>query len=273
MFLFLSKFLPLFLYPAGLACVLLLAALLLRNRARWRNTLVIAALLVVWLGGNRLVAMSAARSLEGQYAPLALDVTGAARLDAPIADAIVVLGGATREGIPPRPTNEVTEAGDRLIYAARLWKAGAAPLVLVTGGAVGVQGPAGKPESDAMADILGVLGVPPDAILLESEARNTFENALYSGPILAEAGAETILLVTSAVHMPRAAAIFRTMGYDFTPAPTDFFVSEADLAYYWRPELEIQLFNLVPSADDMYLTSLAMKEWIGIWIYRFRGWA
>lgn len=273
MFLFLSKLLPLFLYPAGLACVLLVAALILRNRARWRNGLIVAALLVIWLGGNRLVAMSAARTLEGQFAPLAVNVSGDVRLEEPVADAIVVLGGATREGMAPRPTNEVTEAGDRLIYAARLWKAGAAPLILVTGGVVGVQGPAGQPESESMADILGVLGVPAEAILLESAARNTFENALLSEPILEEAGAESVLLVTSAMHMPRAAAIFANAGYAFTPAPTDFFVTEADLAHYWKPELDIQLFNLVPSADDMYLTSLAMKEWIGIWIYRFRGWA
>lgn len=273
MFLFLSKLLPLFLYPAGLACVLLVAALILRKYARWRTALTIAALLVIWLGGNRLVAMSAARSLEGQIAPLALDVTSGTRLEEPIADAIIVLGGATREGISPRPTNEVMESGDRLVYAARLWHAGAAPIVLVTGGVVGVQGPAGQPESVAMTDILQVLGVPAEAILQESASRNTFENALLSKPILEQAGAESVLLVTSAMHMPRSAAIFAEQDYDFTPAPTDYFVSDADVAHYWKPEFDIQLFNLVPSADDMYLTSMAMKEWIGMLVYRIRGWA
>ncbi len=273
MFLFLSKLLPLFLYPAGLACLLLLGALILRKHARWRTGLTIAALLVIWIGGNRLVAMSAARSLEGQIAPFALDVSSGARVDAPVADAILVLGGATREGFSPRPTNEVNEAGDRMIYAARLWHAGAAPLILVTGGVVGVQGPAGQPESVSMTDILLVLGVPADAILQESASRNTYENALLSKPILDGAGAESVLLVTSAMHMPRSAAIFAEQGYDFTPAPTDYFVTDADVVHYWTPELDIQLFNLVPSAEDMYLTSLAMKEWIGIWIYRIRGWA
>lgn len=273
MFLFLSKLLPLLVYPAGLAVVLLLAALILRKHARWRTGLTVAALLVIWLAGNRLVAMSAAHSLEGQYAALALDLSQDARLDEPLADVILVLGGATREGFSPRPTNEVNEAGDRVIYAARLWQAGAAPRILVTGGVVAVQGPAGQPESAIMAELLETMGIPADVILQESESLNTVQNAVNSKEILDAEGLESVLLVTSATHMPRSAAIFARQGYDFIPAPTDFYVTDADRAHYWSPQLEVQVFNLIPSAEDMALTTLAMKEWIGIWVYRLRGWA
>ncbi len=260
---YLSKLLPLLVYPAGLACVLLLAALLLRRHTRTRTALVVAALLVVWLSGNRIVAMAAARSLEWRIPPLAAGAQG---------DAIVVLGGATREGLPPRPTHEVNEAGDRLIYAMQLWKQGAAPYIVVTGGRVEVLGPYGESEAEVMAQLLEAMGVPRSALLLEEESRNTYENAVYTQALLEEQGIERVLLVTSAMHMPRAAAIFARLEIDATAAPTDYMVTQADFDFYLRPELGIQLFNLVPSADDMRLTTLALREWIGIATYRMRGW-
>jgi uncharacterized SAM-binding protein YcdF (DUF218 family) len=185
---------------------------------------------------------------------------------------IVVLGGATREGLAPRPTNEVTEAGDRLIYAMRLWKESAAPQILVTGGRVEVLGPYGLSEAAVMAELLETMGVPRSAILLEEQSRNTRENAVNTQSILNAQGLERVLLVTSALHMPRSTAIFAKLGIDVIPAPTDYLVTEADYEFYLRPDLSIQLFNLVPSADDLWLTTLALREWIGIAIYRMRGW-
>jgi hypothetical protein len=49
-------------------------------------------------------------------------------------------------------------------------------------------------------------------------------------------------------------------------------VTQADFDFYLQPDLGVQLFNLVPSADDMRLTTLALREWIGIMTYRLRGW-
>src|SRR5690606_38650889 len=152
----------------------------------------------IWLSGNRFVAMGAALSLERQYAPLMIEESA----PMPIADAIVVLGGMTREQAYPRPTHEVTEQADRLIYAARLWQDGVAPVIVVSGGVVGIQGPAGVSEAVMMADLLGVLGVPDDAILLEEESHNTYENALNTRALLDAEGIDHVLLVTSAFHMP-----------------------------------------------------------------------
>lgn len=264
MFLFLSKLLPLLIYPAGLTVLLLAGALLLRRRPRWRNGLTSAALLLIWLAGNRFVAMGAAGTLERQHPPLPAGAT---------ADVILVLGGATREQSPPRPTHELNEAGDRLLYAATLYHAGAAPNVLVSGGAALYLGPSGIPEAEVMADHLQLMGVPRADILIEDTSRNTWENAENSAPILQAGGMESVLLVTSAMHMPRSVAIFRNLGINVTPAPTDFLVTQADWDYYTDLSFERQVFNLIPSADDLRLTSLAMREWIGLWVYRLRGWA
>lgn len=264
MFLFLSKLLPLFLYPVGLACVLLLAALILRRRARLRNGLVLTALLVIWLGGNRFVAMGLAGWLEGLVPPL--------EAAAAEADAILVLGGATRPLSPPRPTHELNEAGDRLLYARRLWAAGVAPRIIVTGGGAVYVGPVVVAEAVSMAEQLKAMGVPEGAILQEDASRNTYENAALTGALMEREGIKRVILVTSALHMPRSAAIFRRQGIEFTPAPTDYLVTEVDWQFYLQPSLEVQIFNLVPSADDMRLTSMAMKEAIGVVVYRLRGW-
>lgn len=264
MFLFLSKLFPLFVYPLGLVCALLVAALILRRHGKTRTALIVTSLLLLWLGGNRIVAMSVARSLEWQYTPPASFAD---------AQAIVVLGGGTRGQSLPRPMHEMNEAGDRLLYALRLYRAGVAPTILLSGGRAAYDSPdAGPPEAESMADILTAAGIPPDALILESASHNTYENAVESKKLLAAAGAERIVLVTSALHMPRAAAIFRKQGMEVIPAPTDYLVTEADWEYYLRPDLSVQVFNLIPSADDLHLTSQAIKEMIGIGVYWLRGW-
>lgn len=264
MFLFLSKLLPLLIYPVGLVCTLLVAAVLLRRRTRLLTALLAACFLLLWLGGNRIVTMAAARSLEWRYAPPA---------QFPQADAIVVLGGATRAQSWPRATDELNEGADRLIYAYRLWEAGVAPHLLLTGGhAAFVTPETTRSEAAGMAELLRTIGVPAEAIWLEEASFNTYENALLSKPILEEQGAERVVLVTSALHMPRAAAIFRKLGIDVIPAPTDYLVTQADWEHYLRPDPAVQAFNLIPSADDLELTSQVLKEYIGIAIYRLRGW-
>jgi uncharacterized SAM-binding protein YcdF (DUF218 family) len=271
MFYFLSKFLPLFVYPAGLACVLLAAALILRRRPRWVAGLITAALLVVGLGGNRLASMVLLRSLEWQHPSLTADEILRINGGDPV-DAIVVLGGGARQHLAPRPANEIGEAGDRMIYAARLYRAGVAPVVLVSGGNAPLYNPGDEPESLAMAELLTFFGVPREAIVLESQSRNTYENAIESEELLDAAGMSHIVLVTSAMHMPRSYAIFKKLDLDVIPAPTDYMLTRSDWAFYTQPRPGVQVMNVIPKAEYMELTEKAMKEYIGIVVYRLRGW-
>jgi uncharacterized SAM-binding protein YcdF (DUF218 family) len=70
---------------------------------------------------------------------------------------------------------------------------------------------------------------------VEGQSRDTRDNAGLSAPMLAAAQVDTIVLVTSAMHMPRAAALFRSRGLTVIPAPvTDY--SPADGVYTrWLP--------------------------------------
>lgn len=267
MFYILSKFLPLLIYPLGLACVLLVVALWLTRRPRWRTTVVALALALLWLGGNRIVAMLLMRSLEQTYLPSAVLLNGELK-----ADVIVVLGGGTRTGAYPRPTSEVNEAGDRLLYAARLYRQGVAPHLLLSGGRAVIVETTSVPEAESMAEILVEVGVPREALWLEPVSRNTYENAVESLPILQAKGVKRIVLVTSASHMPRSVAVFAKTGLEVIPAATDFQVTQEDWAYYTQLNPLIQFSNLLPRASDLERTTRVLKEYVGIVIYRVQGW-
>ncbi|NPV55988.1 MAG: YdcF family protein [Anaerolineae bacterium] len=263
MFFFLSKFLPLFVYPPGLTCLLLALAMVLRERARWRNLLIAAAFLVIFVTGNRYVAWSLVHSLESQT-PTVTEI--------PQADVIVVLGGGTEAAGVPRPGVEVNGAGDRVLHAARLYQQGAAPHLLLSGGNIEWQGTQATNPALEMADLLALTGVPPEALWLEQESLNTYENAVYSARLLEARNIDTIILVTSAWHMPRAQALFEKQGLTVIPAPADFVVTDAAWQDAMQPSVESLLINLMPSASNINLTTLSLKEYLGMLIYRLRGW-
>ncbi|MCU0521345.1 MAG: YdcF family protein [Anaerolineae bacterium] len=265
MFYVLSKLLPLFVYPTGLVCVLLIAAVILRHRPRASAGITVVALLILGLGANRLVSMTLTRALEWRIPPL----TEATR---PSADALIVLGGGLRQQLAPRPSHEVGEAGDRVLYAARLYHAGVAPALIVSGGEGPLQNPGTVSEAEAMAEMLVTLGVPRDAIVLEDTARNTYENALESAELLGFRGWTRVVLVTSAMHMPRAYAAFTHQNLEVIAAPTDYLLTYSDWDFYTQRDPGVMLMNLLPKAEYLEITERAMKEIIGIFVYHLRGW-
>lgn len=261
MFVFLSKLLPLFIFPLGLIAILLILALLWQ---RTRKIAIILSLLILWIGSSRYVAYALVRSLETRHMAPAGELK---------AGAIVVLGGGTRGSDPPRPMTEINEAGDRLIYGARLYHDGAAPIVLVTGGSIEWLTPEGiSPEAEDMSSLMEMFGVPRESLWLEGRSRNTYENALYSKELLAEAGVDDIILVTSAMHMPRSRPLFEAQGLNVIPAPTDFLVSDAEWVHLWRGGLTVTVVNLLPNVEYLTYTTRVIKEYIGIVIYGLRGW-
>lgn len=263
MFLYLSKLLPLFLYPLGIACVLLVGTLvlLLRKKPRAAAIAIGLALVLLLVSGNSWAARSLARSLEWQNLP---------SYPLPNTDAIVVLGGATRMPTPPRPTVEVNEGGDRLLYAAYLYKQNKAPLIILSGGRIEWYG-GSSAEAVDMATILKEMGVPESAMVLEPNSRNTYENAVNVRQILVQRGIRQILLVTSAMHMPRSLSIFKRLGVNAIPAPTDFLASTQEFQELMNSP-EAKLLSLLPDAASLSLFTQVLKEYIGIAIYWLRGW-
>jgi uncharacterized SAM-binding protein YcdF (DUF218 family) len=123
-----------------------------------------------------------------------------------------------------------------------------------------------------MATLLEQLGVPRSAMWLETQSRNTYENALYSQKILQAKGIQRVILVTSAWHMPRAVGVFEHVGLQVIPAPTDFTVTREQTSVEQQTQVLRTLMDLLPSVENLANTSKAMKEYLGILAYHLRGW-
>lgn len=265
MSIFLSKFLPLFIYPLGFAVFLLIAALILTKKPRLSRMLLFTALLILWIGSTRWAAFGLARSLEWRYFPPE---------HIPESEVIVVLGGATEAEHYPRASVEVNSAADRLFYAAQLYRQGAAPYILLTGGRIPWLSPVNQYSSPAheMSVLMEMMGVPAGDMWLESESLNTYDNAVYSREILEPKAVTDILLVTSASHMPRAVKLFEAQGFNVTPMPADYTVTREAWDQLTHGSIESQILNLIPGANDLSLTTRMLKEYIGMVYYTLRGW-
>jgi uncharacterized SAM-binding protein YcdF (DUF218 family) len=255
MTLFLSKLLPPFLYPLGLALLLALVALVFGRFRRLRRVTLLLAILLLWLPSMPVTANLLALSWEAAYPP-------AATADLPEADAIVVLGGIAAQPLPPRIVPDLGGTADRLFETAHLFRAGKAAHIVVSAGNL-PWGETVAPEAQWIARLLGELGVPAETITLEQRSRNTHENALFTAAILRDKGWRSVLLVTSADHMRRAMATFRKAGVSATAAPADV---QARTPVYDGP------LDVLPNADALTETTAIVKEMIGLVYYRLRGW-
>lgn len=164
--------------------------------------------------------------------------------------------------LPPRAYTELNDSADRIVGALRLYRAGRAPRIVVSGGDLPWQIGASS-EAELIGDLLSELGVPTSAIVLETESRNTHENAVNTAAVFTERGWQSGLLVTSAAHMPRALASFGKAGLGVVPFSTDVQVG--------GPLYESPL-DLLPDVEALARTTKALKERLGFAVYRQRGW-
>ena len=171
----------------------------------------------------------------------------------PTADAIVLLGG----GIMHQATNltayaEMGPSADRVWQAARLYKAGKAQRILVTGDV----------DASVPQGLLADFGIPKEALAFVENVRNTEEEAKE----IAKRGVKSILLVTSAWQMRRAMMTFEkyAKGVGVVPAPTDF-----EATAYLSEGFGVKDF--VPNAEAMAINSNYLLELIRcFWCKCFR---
>lgn len=221
----------------------------LLRRCHWRASAVMGVALLglsvmslPWMA-NRLGA-----SLEGRYPPKPLS-------EIPQADAILLLGGGVggiEEGVP---YPECFSAADRVVMAARLYHAGKARLIIPSGGGAEL----------AERPLLETMRVPPSAILCETEARDTAENATKMLAILRARGCRKALVVTSSWHLPRAMMLFQAPDIEFIPVGCDY---EATLAE--QQASKAPMWQKLPTQESAMRTSLYIKEYLGILFYSFK---
>ena len=166
--------------------------------------------------------------------------------------AIVILGGGVIPATPPAASSpHLVEGADRVWYAAQLFHKGLAPLIVTTGGRVGLPDErSGETDAQATTRLLIDLGVPRESIVEENDSRNTIQNIANLYPIV---GRQPVALVTSGYHMPRALRLARKYGLEASAFPTDWFTPWAARAS-WE--------NWVPGVEAETMSTIAIREYL-----------
>lgn len=252
--------------PLGILFIGLMCAAIIRRRhdrqhnigtvcwgSRW---IVSATLALTWGLGCGITTRFVGAGLESAYETAGRPHGDIASL--PNADAIVVLGGGM--GVHAKcGAAEMYGSADRVWTGARLWKAGKAPVMTLSGGDV----------EASTVPLLQDFGVDKEALRYFSDARNTEEEARLIEEELVKSrgnGGERprIILVTSAWHMPRAKMLFERVGFEVVPAPTDFEMSAAC-------ERGIGIGDFFPNCEALSRNSWAIKEWVARFCYWLKG--
>lgn len=247
--------------PADISCVLALLTpgivlLFIAPLARWGRRWVAAVAVFYFALSSEAGARLLARTLTGQYQSLtSAEQARGARV-------VVVLGaGSVNLRAGGRQLASVTrEAGLRVLEAARLFELLNGPLVIASGG-VTEDDSAAAPESFALRRALIDVGVPADRIVLESESKNTRDEAIVVKRMLAELGQTELVLVTSPLHMRRSMLAFEQQGMHPIASPSAL-VSNGSSRH-----------PLIPSEVWLRVGDAAVYEWIARGYYWWQGWA
>lgn len=243
-------------YPLPLA----LLAILIGTLLLWKQRRIIGAGLIglavagLYLLATPAISDALAGSLERQYGPVPVD-------ELPRTDAIVVLGGGVLPPARPRDDADLGQAADRVWHGAAVYRAGRASLIIVTGARPYVD--SGDSAAETTRDLLQRLGVPESALVVRGDSTSTREDALTVREAMEQRQLEDVLLVTSALHMPRAVATFRAVGIRVWPASTDHEVVQPARRGVWA---------WLPYHQAFARANRAWHEYAGMLYYRLRGW-
>ena len=177
------------------------------------------------------------------------------------AQAVVVLGGgAFTARVGEKFGGALTGSSlMRALEAARVNEIVGAPIVIASGGIPRPDRDV-RPESEMLRDMLVKAGVPPGAIVEESQSKTTHEQAVAVVSLLRERHIERFVLVTSQTHMRRSLAVFRAAGVN--PVP-----SVAPL----RSEMSLPPPPLLPNVESLSLSDDAVYEYAAFVYYWARG--
>jgi len=253
--LFLSKLLPIFVYPLGLVIVLACSHWV-RGKRIGRAVLGLA-LVMLWVASTPVSSNWLLGQLEAEYPPVPIETLPharcrdrARRLDRPAAAAAHYpdLSDAADRVLYGRPSLPGGQSGPNPCQRRKICR--------------GRRQSSLNRNSSLTCWSSSACRRTPSFKTLQS--RNTRENAVNSAVIMNAQAWHTALLVTSGAHMPRALAAFRRVGLNVTPAATDIRVVYP---------LYDSALDFLPDAGALAQTTDAIKEWIGLAVYGVRGWA
>jgi len=249
-----GRFAQIFIYPDNLALFGLIFTFVLWKKKRIKAALRVAtiSLILVIVPAIPLVSWSLLRSIERIYPTYPISRY-------PEAQAIVVLGGTVSRIAVPRFEPEET-GGSRLLPAVRLYRAGKAKVIVVTGGDPYIA-PDGSTRTQAhdMRTVLEDMGIPSKDIWIQPRSRNTEEDILFSSQLIKERGISKAFLVTNAFHMRRAMVLAQKTGIEWIPVPTG----------HEALDVPFTAWSFFPAWGNINDTNRVLKELIG---FRYAQW-
>ncbi|MFO1123916.1 MAG: YdcF family protein [Methylocystis sp.] len=254
MFFTVSKILELFFAPVHLFIFIAVigAILLFTPWKTWGRALSsVSALALLMMAFGPLGGLLAG-PLEARFSPPPDDM--------PASDGIIVLGGTIDERLSAdRGRPSLVDAAERLTAPIALKLKYPNARLVFSGGSATLRG-SSFTEADAVQRFWREIGLDQNDVLYERRSRNTYENAVFTRELIQPKTGERWLLVTSALHMPRAVGVFRKAGFDVIPYPVDYRTSgKAGLEF---PRFPTKALGLV---------DFAAHEWAGLLAYRLAG--
>lgn len=229
-----------FLTPFGVFYLLLFIAFILWRKNAHSKAKAIFAFALLWISLLSYYPLSTTLigTLESQYHMLQSPPSGARFIH--------VLGSGSVSDPKFPISSQFNSSGlSRVIEGVRLYKK-SSEIKMIFSGSSG-----DDPVSNARmnAKLAIEMGVDPADIIILEEPRDTHDEALADKNITGNA---SVILVTSAAHMPRSAALFIKAGVSIIPAPTDFL--DRDMLPWWK----------FPSSDGLMCSESAFHEYIGL---------
>ena len=255
MFFEISKFFNLLLSPISWVALLLIGAIVFRQKRRKKICLFICTSIFL-IFTNTLLLSYVRYQMTKEYQTVTLPEGKTYKV-------AIVMGGFASIHKETGVMRYLFDRADRLWEAVRLWKLGVVDSILITGDHSSIIERNGITNAPLFFNYMEQMGVPREAFILEQHAANTRENALNTTAILRQRhiAPQECLLITSATHMERSLKCFAKEGYsvDFYPVST-----------YEKPyHITHRLFY--PSWDVAIKWRELLNEWIGNQVYKMMG--
>ena len=188
------------------------------------------------------------------------DVFPGNNLPQPPISGIIVLGGFMDPIISEtREQPSLNNAAERVTAFLSLAKRFPKAKLVFTGGSSSLT-QSWVREADKVEDLLKNIGFNTDRVVFERNARNTYENGVNLHTLLRPKPQERWVLITSAVHMPRAIAVFHKLNWYPIPYPVDF-RTRGKGHWHWT-------FNM---KNGLQSFDLGFREWLGLFFYKILG--
>lgn len=252
MFFILSKTLDILLLPYTWIVVIACCIIWLKDKNKKRIAAVFLLALLVLLGNTPLVNFF---FKQWEQSPQALD-------NIPEQSTAIILTGITRLDKKPYDRVFFSKGADRVTQALMLYRKGKIKQFIITGGSGKLQGE-GRPEALELKKFLMDCQVPSTLIFIESEAKNTRENALFTKQLITRDTLQgPFVLITSAFHMNRSMGCFEKVNIRCIPFPVD---------YYSIDEINNPVEYIIPEIGALNNATLLIREISGYYIYKTMG--